>query len=85
MHRLNHLINTKLSRILTIRQRFHQIPELKFEEIKTSSLIMETLSSHGIQYQSGIAKTGVIGIINSGRPGKTVALSADIDALPIKK
>jgi amidohydrolase len=85
MHRLNHLINTKLSEIINIRHQLHQIPELKFEEIKTSSLIMETLSSYGIPYQSGIAKTGVIGIIDSGKPGKTVALRADMDALPIQE
>ena len=85
MHRLNHLINTKLSEIINIRHQLHQIPELKFEEIKTSSLIMEMLSSYDIPYQSGIAKTGVIGIIDSGKPGKTVALRADMDALPIQE
>src|SRR5579862_8279518 len=85
MHRLNHLINTKLSEIINLRHQLHQIPELKFEEIKTSALIMETLSSYGISYQIGVAKTGVICMIDSGKPGKTVALRADMDALPIQE
>src|SRR2546429_79295 len=85
MHRLNLLINKMLEEVVAIRQRLHQIPELKFEEFKTSSLVVETLSSFGIQDVKQIAKTAVIGIIDSGKPGKTVALRADMDALPIQE
>ena len=72
-----------LPKILNIRQQLHQIPELKYEEVKTAKLITETLKSFGYTVQEGIAKTGLIAILDTGKPGKTIGLRADMDALPI--
>lgn len=83
MHHLQQLINEKISDIIQIRRKLHQAPELKFEEFKTSKLVSDTLHSFGIEQIETMAGTGVIAIIDSGKPGKVVALRADLDALPI--
>jgi amidohydrolase len=69
--------------IIAIRQTIHANPELKYEEHATASLIADTLKKFGYEVTTGIAGTGVSAILDSGRPGKTVALRADMDALPI--
>lgn len=66
-----------------LRQSIHQEPEIAFEEIKTSQKVMNFLDKHGIPYQSGIAKTGILATIVGNKPGKTVLLRADMDALPM--
>ncbi|KGX89464.1 M20 metallopeptidase family protein [Pontibacillus marinus] len=73
------------SDIITIRRTLHQNPELSNEEYETSRLVQETLTRYGIEFQSGFAETGVLGIIKGDKPGKTVALRADMDALPIQE
>jgi metal-dependent amidase/aminoacylase/carboxypeptidase family protein len=83
LNKMNELIKELLPDITDIRQQLHQIPELKFEEFKTAALIANTLNAYGIPAETGIAKTGIVAMIDSGKPGKTVALRADIDALPI--
>ncbi|WP_209121294.1 M20 family metallopeptidase [Alkalihalobacillus sp. BA299] len=69
--------------IIELRRHFHQNPELSGEEYETSKKVQEKLKEYGIPYSTGYAKTGVLGVIDGGRPGKTVALRADMDALPI--
>jgi amidohydrolase len=64
------------------RRRIHEHPELGFEEERTSALVEETLRGAGIA-TSRIAKTGIVGVLKGGRPGKVVALRADMDALPL--
>ncbi|MCL2558702.1 MAG: amidohydrolase, partial [Treponema sp.] len=64
-----------------IRQAIHMNPELGFEEHETAKLIAQTLEKHGIKARTGVAKTGVVGLIEGARPGKTVLLRADMDAL----
>ncbi|WP_053956900.1 M20 metallopeptidase family protein [Inediibacterium massiliense] len=71
--------------IVEIRRDFHQHPELSEQEFRTSQKICEHLESFGIKYQNDIAQTGVVGIIHGAKPGKTVAIRADIDALPISE
>lgn len=66
-----------------IRHYLHQIPELKYEEKQTSSFIAATLKSYGYEPQEGIGKTGVVAVLDSGKPGGTIAFRADIDGLPI--
>ncbi|MBF0541623.1 MAG: amidohydrolase [Nitrospirae bacterium] len=68
-----------------IRAKIHRHPELAFTEFKTSSLIAQSLTELGIDYKTGIAKTGIVGrlIINKDYP--TIALRADMDALPINE
>ena len=74
-----------LPKIIEIRQKLHEIPELKFEEFKTAKLISETLKSFGYNVENGIAKTGLTAILDTGKPGKTIGLRADMDALPIEE
>src|SRR5690606_28478656 len=65
------------------RRHLHQHPELSFEEVQTTAYIINQLTELGITYKT-VAKTGVIGFINgNGKTNKTIALRADIDALPI--
>ncbi len=70
--------------IVEIRRDLHMNPELSTEEFRTRDKIIEYLEDLGIEYKTGIADTGVLGIIRGGQQGKTVALRADIDALPIQ-
>lgn len=71
------------SKVVENRRYLHQHPELAFEEYQTSEFVQKNLEKLGIPYQKGVAKTGVVGIIEGNRPGKTIALRADMDALPI--
>lgn len=83
--RIRSLADKYYDEVVRLRREIHSHPELAFEEIKTSSLVAETLKKAGIEAQTGVAKTGVLGFIRSGKPGKTIALRADMDALPIKE
>ncbi|MET2986064.1 amidohydrolase [Aureibaculum conchae] len=65
------------------RRHFHQNPELSNREFKTAEKIAEHLKSLGLEVQTGIAHTGVVGILKGSKSGPTVALRADIDALPV--
>ena len=65
------------------RHDFHQFPELSNREFKTAEKIATHLESIGLEVETGIAKTGVVGILRGDNPGKVVALRADIDALPV--
>jgi amidohydrolase len=67
------------------RRRLHQKPEIAFEEQVTSEFIQQKLQEWNIPYQGGIAKTGVVAVIESDRPGKVLAIRADMDALPIQE
>ena len=73
------------SKVITWRRDFHQNPELGNREFKTAEKIAAHLRSLGIEVQSGVGKTGVVGILKGGKPGPVVALRADIDALPVKE
>jgi amidohydrolase len=67
----------------SIRRDLHMYPELGMEEHRTSKMICKYLEELGIQYESGIANTGVVGLIKVENPASTIALRADMDALPI--
>lgn len=71
------------SDIINWRRHFHQYPELSNREFNTSKRIAELLKEMNIEVQTGIAHTGVVGIIKGGKPGPVVALRADIDGLPV--
>ena len=73
------------SKVVAWRRDFHQNPELGNREFKTAEKIATYLRSLGIEVQTGVAKTGVVGILKGGKPGPVVALRADIDALPVKE
>src|ERR1700746_1397960 len=65
------------------RRAIHQHPELAFQEVRTAERVHERLTAMGIEHRTGLAETGVIGITEGGRPGRTVILRGDMDALPI--
>ena len=67
------------------RRRLHQKPELSFEENLTAEFVSQKLQEWGIEHQIGIAKTGIVAIIESGKPGPVLAIRADMDALPIQE
>ena len=67
------------------RHDFHRHPEVAFEEVRTSALVAERLESFGIEVHRGLAKTGVVGTLRSGRSERAIGLRADMDALPIQE
>jgi len=69
--------------LVEIRRTIHMHPELGFEEVETSKLVSEWLERFGLQVKRGIAKTGVVGLLQGSEPGRTVAIRADMDALPL--
>lgn len=71
--------------IIERRRYYHQHPELSWKEEKTSESIRSDLESMGIETKRFSSGTGVLGVIRGGKPGKTVMLRADIDALPIEE
>jgi amidohydrolase len=66
-----------------IRRDLHQHPELGFQEVRTAGIVARRLTQLEYTVRTGLGKTGVIGFLRGGKPGKTVLLRADIDALPI--
>lgn len=71
--------------MVDIRRYLHQHPELSFEETETSKYIGHFYEELGIPYKSNIGGNGVIATLKGGKPGKTIALRADFDALPIQE
>jgi len=71
------------SKVIEWRRDIHQNPELGNREFKTAEKIAKHLKSLGIDVQTGVAHTGVVGLLKGSQPGKVVALRADIDALPV--
>jgi len=71
------------TKVIDWRRHFHQNPELSNREFKTAEKIAAHLRSLGIEVQTGVGITGVVGILKGDKPGKVVALRADIDALPV--
>ena len=71
--------------IVDLRRDLHRHPELSFQEKRTSSVVKEFLQKHEIQFTDGWAGTGVVGTILGSRPGPTIMLRADMDALPIQE
>ena len=71
------------SKVVEWRREIHQNPELSNREFKTAEKIANHLKSLGIEVQTGVAHTGVVGVLKGGQDGKVVALRADIDALPV--
>ena len=83
--KIEDLINENLYETIELRHWFHQNAELSNREFKTAARIAEELKKIGYEPKTGIAKTGVVAILNPGKPGPVVGLRADIDALPVKE
>jgi amidohydrolase len=71
--------------VIALRRTIHQWPELGFQETRTSALVAKGLQALGIEVRTGIAQTGVLGILRGIGEGKTVLLRADMDGLPIEE
>jgi len=69
--------------LVEVRRDLHAHPETAFEEVRTSGVVAERLRRMGLEVRTGVGKTGVLATVKGGRPGKTVLLRADMDALPI--
>ena len=71
------------SKVVAWRRDFHQNPELGNREFRTSKIVAEHLQKLGMEVKTGVAHTGVVGVLKGGKPGPVVALRADMDALPV--
>lgn len=71
--------------IIKIRRFIHMNPELSNREYETSKLVSAKLDSLGFEVKTGVARTGVVALLRGGQPGPTVAIRADMDALPIQE
>ncbi|MCH2056670.1 MAG: amidohydrolase [Thalassotalea sp.] len=69
--------------VIKWRRHFHENPELSNREFETAKTIAKYLNELGLEVQTGVAKTGVVAVLDSGKPGPVVALRADMDALPV--
>lgn len=91
MAQVNPKLQTKLdqqakeieAKVIEWRRHLHQNPELSNRETKTGAYIAEHLKSLGLKVQTGVAKTGVVALLETGKPGPVIALRADMDALPV--
>jgi amidohydrolase len=70
-------------KVIAWRRDIHEHPELGNREVRTSKLVADHLRKLGFEVKTGVAKTGVVGVLKGGKPGKVVALRADMDALPV--
>jgi len=73
------------AQLVAWRRDLHRHPELSFQEVRTSGIVAQTLSELGYEVRTGVARTGVVALLHGGRPGPTVMLRADMDALPIQE
>lgn len=76
-------IDARRDAMTSLRRDFHRHPELSFQERRTAEIIAERLHAAKLEVRTGIAGTGVVGILHGDRPGRTIAWRADIDALPL--
>lgn len=85
MPRISAEVEKLVPHLIELRRDFHRHPELGFQEERTARIVAERLKGLGYTVRTGVGKTGVTGFLKGGRPGKTVLLRADIDALPIQE
>src|SRR5436309_9156250 len=86
--RLKSDIDELVPDMVALRRDLHEHPELAFEEVRTSGIVAQRLRTLGLEVQTNVAKTGVVGLLRgAGKPDaqsiKTIAIRADMDALPI--
>ncbi|WP_246261273.1 amidohydrolase [Alteromonas ponticola] len=79
------LVDAVEPEVIKWRHHFHEFPELSNREYETADYIAKYLRSLNLDVTTGVAKTGVVAILDSGKPGPVVALRADMDALPVKE
>ena len=77
------LAETLVADVVAVRRDIHRHPELGFRETRTAGIVAARLRALGYEVHEGIGVTGVVGVLRTGRPGKTIMLRADMDALPL--
>src|SRR5919106_2222547 len=82
---LQRLTRQNHDRVVEWRRTIHAWPELAYQEHRTAALGAEVLRELGADVRTGVAETGVVGIVRGRGPGKTIAVRADMDALPVKE
>jgi amidohydrolase len=80
---LDAAVHAAMPRVIEWRRDLHQHPELSNRETRTAGIVADQLKSLGIEVHTGIAHTGVVGVLHGTRPGPVIALRADMDALPV--
>jgi amidohydrolase len=83
MDAVRELVQRFKQQVIAFRRDLHRIPETGFQEAKTSAYVAEALAKLNLDVQTGIATHGVVGLLRSGKPGPTLMIRADMDALPI--
>jgi amidohydrolase len=81
--RIDAALAANRDRMIEWRRHLHRNPELGNREFETAKFVAERLRGFGLEPRTGVAKTGVVAVIDGGRPGRVVALRADMDALPV--
>ena len=82
---IDELVANNSAQVIEWRRWFHQHPELSNREFNTAEYVARELTNMGLEVKAGIAKTGVVALLRGGRSGNTVALRADMDALPVRE
>ena len=82
-HELLDAAQSIAAEIVMDRRAIHQNPEMAYKEVQTASLVADRLRELGLNFETGVAKTGVVAVLEGASAGKTVLLRADMDALPI--
>jgi amidohydrolase len=80
---ISDLVAARSAEIIETRRFFHGIPELGFEENETAKAIAERLTAAGLEVETGIGKTGLVGVLKGAKEGPTLMIRADIDGLPV--
>ena len=84
--KVKELASQYLNDVIAIRRHMHMHPELSFKEFQTADYVWDQLSQLGINDKHRMAGTGIVALINGTKgPGKTIALRADMDALPVEE
>ncbi len=83
--RIDAAVKAEEAKVIAWRRDIHQHPELSNREFRTSKLVADHLRSLGIDVQTQVALTGVVGVLKGGKPGPVIALRADMDGLPVEE
>lgn len=85
MAKISAAVEALVPDLIALRRDLHTHPELGFQEVRTAGTVADRLSRLGYAVKTGVGKTGVTGFLAGGKPGKTILLRADMDALPIRE
>jgi len=77
------IVEKRTAELVALRRQLHEHPELAFEEHETAKAVAQFLDQLGIKYRKGVGKTGIVAVLEGSKPGRTIGVRADMDALPI--